>query len=592
MKELLHRYYLRAIDKVSLYVTPAAKKDVWRARLEQAMDTALIRLRQGPEAAQKPRLVVRIFVLLMCGLLGFYLLLTTHQFSSFSSTKTGTVTAIAALATPTHKASTAASTSPSYRPGKGGVEQATTIKSAQQAQKAYADVTCDINKTPNDYALGSPGNTLGGCHIKTDQYDCNYSPIMDAQIATAPPGTPPTYKFDCTFNGKLYDCPFSNFSIIIGNITCNYSGGEHCTIAECPLVGQTCATVDNANPVTGLPQPTPPASSTNGTTAAPDNKLCAVPVPIDCTTIAVGATDVLQGNTGLLTSTPAAATYQSAAVTNSWTTMLSIVGALLAFMLVLAGYQVLLGPYSARYVTSSEALGRVIMILVAAVASLWMTGLLIEVMNGLSTFFKGFIFGTGTPIGVPSARWGCNVKQLFGNIYNLSIYNLQVTNQQITADQHSKLVFMDMAGLINHISDYILTILTVVLALQLMIRLIFLNGYIIMTPLMFFCGALPGNVGSGIMRAWIKEFLALIAVQFFQLFATGILAFLFEAAQPALGSSTYPGQLFAKIAPILCMIVILGVPRLLNSSATNLLSTMSSSMSGAMTGIILIVRGL
>ncbi|GCF06797.1 hypothetical protein KDI_03610 [Dictyobacter arantiisoli] len=597
----MRHLYRRANDKAKLYIVPATIGDTWQAVFERVADKATQRLQRGSAPAPKRGFLYRFGVTLLCFLLGLYLLISTHPISF-----NGNSTVASAVATPAATSSIAkitASTGSLYAPGKGGVAQTqNTHTTTQTNQLAATGVTCDPTNPMSYYQAG--------CDFSDSNYQCTYNAAPDtggSDKAGSHPASANDYaSFHCTANGNTYSCRIADYTVPIYNLTCSYGFASTCRLADCVLKGITCYNADPKNPITGLPEPAPTTTTTTTNTL---QEVCPVQVNQDCSIVQSTGSDVLTGAHGLLGETPAASTFQAPAVANAWQSMLTIVGALFTFALVVAGYQVLLGPFSSRYVNLSEAAGRVIIAGIAAVASLYVIGLLIALTNGLSVFVEGLQFGGGNGgsviasilqffgiqtvrVGTPSGQWGCNVQQFLGNIFNLSIYNLQAANKQITADQQSVLVYGDISTIVNHLTDYIMTLLTVVLAIQLMIRLVFLNGYIIISPLMIFCNALPGDTGASLMRHWLKDFLALLFVQVLQLFAVVALGMFFAAAQTAFGNDPWSQAMIGKMAPVVGLMIVLRVPKLLNSTATSVLSSISSSITGSVSGIILIVRGL
>ncbi|GCF06799.1 hypothetical protein [Dictyobacter arantiisoli] len=375
------------------------------------------------------------------------------------------------------------------------------------------------------------------------------------------------------------------------------------------------------DPITNLPQ----IKATGTATATTNEKdqlngqqapICEVPVDATCTST-LGADDALVGTNGLLNSTPAASTYSSGEIVTAEKSMLGIALALLVIPFALAGYQIMLSPFSARYANGVELVGRIIITAAAAAVSLYFIGLAIDFLNGLGATISTISFGTIDPqviailakffpflaglsnvhrtvaIGMPSGAWQCNVHQFLGNIFNLSVYNLEAANQQIDSASQAQKIYVATAHLISNLPNYILTLLTIVLAIQLTVRLVFVNAYIIISPLMIVVGALPGaeEIGPSIMRGWLRGFMGLLAVQFVQLFAAVASMLLFTTAQADFANDPWASSLVGTMIPIVSVMLVLNVPRLLNSSATSMIAQIASSISGSMTGIVLIIRG-
>ncbi|GCF06798.1 hypothetical protein [Dictyobacter arantiisoli] len=593
MKERLQHWHALWTEKSSSYLDPLFGTEQpeaghRRPHLRHMVRNAIKDWQQASEPAPKKSIWSRLLVTLACFAIGFLLLLNTHPVAWQASSTTSANT---------RAASAQGIKLPSYQPGKGAVNDTNTLQCNLNEPASYY-----FPNNTSDSTKEAPNNPNGGCAFSTANYSCSYDPLGSAN------GNGDTFA-SCTINGVFYECPITDDNAALSTLTCRDGNGHTCNITNCPINGP-CINTGKTDAITGLPIVATP-TVTSGT-ASPESTdtldVCPLPVKEDCTTIAAGGNDVIGGTTGLLSTTPDTSTYNSAQVTTAWQSVLLVVGGLVAFALTIAGYRVMLSPFSTRYATSAETIGRVVIAGVAAIVSLFFIGELISILNAFSAVVKTFTFNNGlsgdfstafasfsgnslSSVGVPSSRWGCNVQQFFGNVFNMSVYNLQAARKDINATQHASLIFTASANLINHIPDYLLTLMTILLAIQLMLRLVFVNGYIVISPLIIFCSALPGALSSGILRRWLHDFLALLAVQFIQLFAAVVIILLFDGAQAAFGTS-WPGQLIARFLPIISMMIILNIPRLLNSSATTLLSSITSSISGSITGITLIIRGL
>ena len=352
----------------------------------------------------------------------------------------------------------------------------------------------------------------------------------------------------------------------------------------------TNAPATSADPITGLPLP---ITSGTGSSNGSGNDPCPVDLSskqlVDCSKFPAGR-DWLLGSSGLLVNTTIGlgAANGTNTLQTYWGDVLAIVIALLGIPLIFAGYQIMLGVASTRYAGAVQIISRIILIAFAAGASYALIQMFISLESGIATFLSTS-FG-GTSFLTDSGKWQCNTQQFFGNIYNLTAYNLQYVAQQISADQYSTDTYQTTLSLVGHLTDYILTMLSILLVMQSLIRLALLNFYIILSPLAIAGGTLPGELGSSAARAWIKGLLALLCVQLLQVIVITVGSQLFPASLTT--GTDWISSVLTKILPIIIMIITLNIPRLFNLSSTTMLSTISSSMGGAMTGVILIVRGL
>jgi hypothetical protein len=169
------------------------------------------------------------------------------------------------------------------------------------------------------------------------------------------------------------------------------------------------------------------------------------------------------------------------------------------------------------------------------------------------------------------------------------VYSSQKASQAISLDQFSQDTNSATATLITNLSNYVLTLLAVLLCIQLFVRLALLNLHIIVSPLAIVCGTLPEQFGATAAWQWIKGFAALLFVQILQLTVIWLGMSLIPAT--LLNGSDWLQLVCAKVIPISFFILALHMPKLFNTPVTSMLSTITSSIGGAMTGIILIIRG-
>jgi hypothetical protein len=348
-------------------------------------------------------------------------------------------------------------------------------------------------------------------------------------------------------------------------------------------------TPDSSDPITGLPiLPTPAA---NGKAAVPP--VCAVQVsscPGPSTGQQPAPTDLLLGaSDGLLVSTSPADTYASSVTYQFWLITAGLALALLAIPFALAGYQIMLGFSSVNRASSIQLLSRIALLAVAVGVSYWALSALIDLENGmvgsLYTSFKSIPPSTF----MPSSGWQCNVHQFFGDVFNLTVYTSQKTNKQISIDQFSAYTNNATATLIGNLPNYVMTLLAILLFIQLFVRLALLNLHIIVSPLAIVCGALPEQFGATAIWHWIKGFASLLFVQILQLTVIWLGVNLVPAT--LLSGSSWLNEVLAKVIPISFLVIALHIPKLFNTPVTTMLTTITSSIGNAMTGVILIIRG-
>lgn len=335
--------------------------------------------------------------------------------------------------------------------------------------------------------------------------------------------------------------------------------------------------------LTGLPLP-----NENGNVPCPVAIATACSLPADANLPLVGLSDDRLVSLALLNgdATPDRS--------NAWKYTLGLAMALLAIPLILAGYQIMLGTVSSSYAGAIETISRVFLIVVIAALSLTFIDLVAGLENGIVT---GLFHSLGSSLQPADAnatadKWCVNVQNFFGNIFNLTAYNLQNATGTLSGTDYSQKEYATTIALINNLPADILTLLSLLLTLQMLVRIGLLGFYAVLSPLAIVGGSLPGQIGTEVMQGWMRGFLALLFVQLLQFLVLGLGSNLFPPgiAQGGSGANWF-NQVMSELLPIVVMTITLGLPRLFNISSVSLLSTLSSSFGGAVTGIILIVRG-
>jgi hypothetical protein len=463
------------------------------------------------------------------------------------------------------------------------------------------DATGQVQNCGWIYQESNPSTTLGNPDF----------PVWTCEPTSPwPTPLPATLVYNCTTGGgTTYYCNIQTNTVIadlnsiqcsttetstgIGTLTtCTYNSmGETSDCSPIP----TCAASSGPDPVTGIP--------TNISATNP----CVVHIQSCPAGTTASSDDWLFGTNGLLYASAGQAgantntrdhTVGITLVQTAWGIVVAIALILLGLPLALAGFQIMQGLGSENQARAIELLGKVLLVALAIVASWTIVGWLIQLEDALAQYVSTNLSQGATTIPMPSSNWGCYAQQFFGTLYNM---NVDTTNNAANggsdAAAYAQNITQATLTLIENLPNYILTLLSVLLAIQLVVRLALLNVYIIISPLAIFCGAMPGKIGSSVTSHWIKGFASLLSVQVLQLFLLvfigAFLNILFVITGVTSGAeSDWAATLFAKLIPILVMVMTLNVPRLFNSSATTLLSTVSSSIGGAMSGIALIIRGL
>ena len=198
---------------------------------------------------------------------------------------------------------------------------------------------------------------------------------------------------------------------------------------------------------------------------------------------------------GFMFITPDALTYNQPVVGQLHTWMVGVVDSLLVLLLVIGGYHSLLGQNQLL----KELAPRFILSGVAATGSLFFLTQCIEVQNQLCLGFQAALATAG--IGNLSLPLGVI------NWVNAPVYEV-----------------------LTYLIDLLMSVL---LCIQMVVRIGLLDFLIIMSPLGFICFALPQTVAWG--RLWAQAFVSTLLLQFFQTVCIGLGSVLISS----FGHSTY-----------------------------------------------------
>ncbi len=283
--------------------------------------------------------------------------------------------------------------------------------------------------------------------------------------------------------------------------------------------------------------------------------------------------------------------------------------------ILLLGYQIMLGASSFRYAGALEGLSRVLLGGVAVAACFELVQMLISfedtagaailtlhsqhpfpliTVNGAPVPYRLFnATRPGEPItsfrgiAVPMSRWGCAFNDFVGILsVPFVATTLASVIPMLSGFTHLAGTVMSIPDLIHRIGEMVLTLLSIVLWIQVFLRIVLLNYYILTGPLAFGCWALPGGVGQNVVRLWCKGFFSVLFVQVLQLFILTTLPLLLPTLPQIPSDSVGLIQGFLlEFPPILTLCVALMAPRLLGTSAARAFGTAGSMAGGVVTAV-------
>ncbi|HEX3640053.1 MAG TPA: hypothetical protein VHV10_02060, partial [Ktedonobacteraceae bacterium] len=278
--------------------------------------------------------------------------------------------------------------------------------------------------------------------------------------------------------------------------------------------------------------------------------------------------------------------------------------------ILLFGYQIMLGASTFRYAGALEGLARVALGGVAVGVSFALVQMMISLENCITTgivvlhgqypYPVAKVNGTSIPymlpsqplisysgIVVPMTRWGCTVNSFMG------IFSGPFMQDTLASVMPLFGHFRHLAGtvktphdLIQQFGQMIQMLLSILLWVQVFLRIIFLNYYILTAPLAFGCWALPGGAGQRVVRLWCKGFLTVLFIQAVQLFLLTTLPLLLPTLPVLPFDSTKIWQaLLLEFPPILTLSLTLMVPEFLGTSMDRALGTAGALAGGVSVSI-------
>lgn len=283
--------------------------------------------------------------------------------------------------------------------------------------------------------------------------------------------------------------------------------------------------------------------------------------------------------------------------------------------IILMGYNLLLGASTTfRYAGSLEGLSRLMLGGLAVTVSFTLVQMLINlettVAIAISQLHAQFPFPQASINGmqipytlateptksfpssyrgliVPMSRWGCAANDLVG------IFSQQFISNTISPVIPAAGAFTHLAGtvttlpdLIHRVGEIIRTLLSIMLWVQVFVRIILINYYILTAPLSFSCWVLPGGAGQRIVGLWFRGFASVLFVQALQLFILTTLPLILPALPQIPSDSVGIMQGFlVEFPPILTLSVTLMAPTLIGVSASKVLGR-AGSMAGQTMAVI------
>jgi chitinase len=278
--------------------------------------------------------------------------------------------------------------------------------------------------------------------------------------------------------------------------------------------------------------------------------------------------------------------------------------------MLLLGYQFMLGASTFRYAGAVEGLSRILLGAVAVAVSFELIDTLISIENNFTAAIITLhgehpfpiILINGKPIpyrlagdplmsyrGVvmPMSRWGCAINDFIG-VVSASFLTNTIGSMIPLIGGLAPLAghVTNVTNLIQRCNELVLAILSFLVWVQVLMRILLLNYYILMTPLAFGCWALPGGVGQRVVHLWFKGFFTALFVQVAQLFVLTTLPLLLPPPPQIFADKLGIMQgLLLQFPLMLTLCAMLMTPRVLGASVGKALGTAGSMAGGTIVAV-------
>jgi hypothetical protein len=254
-------------------------------------------------------------------------------------------------------------------------------------------------------------------------------------------------------------------------------------------------------------------------------------------------------------------TIRAKPVQQLWNASLIVVDTFIVLVLILEGLRIMLAGSVFRYANAVEALPGILLALVAAHLSMSFMGMMLDTNNTLAKGFYVVAEGTQRIPGEIQTKGDCGdgITRAFdwfsglvlpgvnfdsaqqGWNANCKVQNANNQAQNPQADTLNPDTFIDPIEAfqsMDKLLQFSLQLMGIMLLIQLIIRILLLNIYIVFAPIGIAAWALPGRTGQGLTRLWFKGFLSTALVQIAQVAAICIgqlvIVGIGSAIQPAL----------------------------------------------------------
>ncbi len=287
--------------------------------------------------------------------------------------------------------------------------------------------------------------------------------------------------------------------------------------------------------------------------------------------------------------TPADMTVSNPQVRALHNIVLGIVDAFIVIIMMLNGIRTILGGSVFRYTNVVESLPGVLLALVAAHISLLIVALFLGLNNAASVDLYNWskTHSNSASLGQLLESQQCK-NALDGRVIAHCTLLLR-QEDSLVPDNFNLPNISDVLTSLRNVTQLIVKVLGLMLLAQVIIRLFFINLYLVLGPVGIACWALPGKAGQPLTRMWLQGFISTIMVQLVQIIAVIVVQYMLNVIAVQLTSiaSLQPGPLDGTTSPLGDMLrisalwFILRIPALLGSSPLRIVSEAGQAMGQA-----------
>ncbi|HEY4033683.1 MAG TPA: hypothetical protein VGL94_06965 [Ktedonobacteraceae bacterium] len=278
--------------------------------------------------------------------------------------------------------------------------------------------------------------------------------------------------------------------------------------------------------------------------------------------------------------------------------------------LILIGYQLLWSSWTFGRVAAMEMLARLLLSILAVSMSYELTTMLIGLSNVVSHGVVSLHASLGYPdvklngnnltytlegesdpssfrgIVVPVSRWGC-VMNTF----------MEILLQKVVTDMLAFVPFVggllklakgihDAVQALKDLGEFLTLVLSINFAVQVFVRVVLVNYYILTAPVAFGCWGLPGGFGQKVVGQWFKGFCSILLTQGVQLFVLTTLPLLLPDL-PQLPTDSFGifTIILKQLPRVIVLMAVIKVPTMMGTRATKAIAQAGAVSSGAVTAL-------